>query len=166
MEIIDDIKQRGVLLGSPTPNFTAIGGHLLLTISLPPTKMFLKKTSDQQKQVYRKLWHFVADTFKKRDSGFVFEYTEHGRIHLHGYISLDMTERFIIGVVCDLAKGIIKYIPGKDNQFLEKRYFPQYYRYRSPAVCIQFCTEEDIVQRDKWFSYMNKEQLKGDTFEK
>lgn len=139
-----------LLLGSTSPNFPTT--YFEVTINYPRTKAFLNKTSEKQKQIYRLIWHNIKCTLGQPEStDFTFEACKTGQIHLHGYIGIKLENIIPAILICDLAKNILKCLPKKYANFNEANYYPDYKRFRNPAICIQ-----NSSSIDKWKEYIYK----------
>jgi len=154
----DEIVQDS--LGRPAQNSTAQSekhidsGYLAITLNHPQTKLFLSMTSDKQKQLYGKIWNCIRVTFGMHcEHKYVYEFTQKGQVHLHGYVKMPSVNYYIAGAISDIVKKYLQLLPKRFSMFNTQHYYPEYERYRCPSICVQHFT--DITE---WAMYMNKAQ--------
>lgn len=135
--------------------------HLEITLNAPPTPHFNNLLSSKQELYYRK-WYRSLNGFIQNNIGdiehlnIVFEYGEkNGKLHLHGVLVFKpRDDYFTDGIIQDIAKLLLQYLPGKHKKFLPGYYYPQYKRFKSPSVTIQM--SDDKTRLRKWLTYMTK----------
>lgn len=140
-------------------------GYIGFTLNYPRTVKFLNSNSSQQKVLYA-LWvrHF-KNTFgplpDNADYKVVFEYCASGQIHCHGYLPLN-GKYFIMGALSDLAKALLSFLPPKYSQFKEGSVYPEFFRIRSAAYCLQYYSNDPTVEGpsgiEYWRRYIQKMQ--------
>jgi len=142
-----------------TPRLKYIG----ITMNYPRTKGFLNMNSKKQKDLYKVLWAGILNTLEiAPDNEYRFEFTKLGQVHLHGWIKVNIDKFYIMGALSDIAKAYLRMMPKKYQQFKEGELNPEYRRYRSPSICLQYydkCGDKkDPSNIDYWMEYIKKEQ--------
>lgn len=133
-----------------------------ITINHPRCPIFLNVDSFKQKLIYMKVWGRMAYMCNVLERNYTFEYCQSGQIHLHGIVTYQFDQvGSILGLISDIVKSFLPYlgIGVKANSvegFKERNMFPQYMRYRSPSLCIQFLETDKAI--NDWNIYMQKEQ--------
>lgn len=132
-----------------------------VTINYPRTAKFLKSNSVQQKQIYKKLFEVLYHSMGMNtlEYDFVFEACKSGQIHLHGWFEVEHSIRVPTVLLSDMAKQFLLYMPKKYSHFLEAHIYPQYSKYRAPALCMKYINpddEEDIITQENYRDYMTK----------
>lgn len=140
-------------------------GFVGITLNYPRTKRFLNANSNAQKHIYNLWFRSFKNTFDILDSHefeFHYEYCKTGQIHLHGFIPIYQKEFFINGLLSDLAKAALQYLPAKYQNFNENCLFPDCFRYRCPSMCLQYYENNDDVEGKAgfkhWKNYIRKSQ--------
>lgn len=137
-------------------------GYIGFTLNYPRTVKFLNATSSQQRQMYLKWFHeFKSALNMGPEYDYAFEYCKTGQVHMHGYITL-YGKHFINGAVSDITKKILSHLPKSHNKFKESYLHSEYHRYRCPAICVQYYTQDETIE-DKsgirhWKTYIKKTQ--------
>lgn len=165
----DKEKSDEGLLGSPSSLFAIPekGGFIEITISYPRTSHFVSLTSVKQKAMYSKIFRYIKESIiftEIKDSDFVFEYSKSGHIHMHSYILLTADSVHCpIGIVADIVKVFLKYMPKKYDKYNDRHMFYKYIRYCSPPITVQYIFQDDIEGQSRWYAYMAKQQISKDT---
>jgi len=137
--------------------------YMGITMNYPRTKAFLNLNSVKQKELYKKLFYNIKNTFNiEPEHEFKFEFTKHGQVHLHGYIKLDIANFYIAGALSDMSKAYLQCLPLKYRQFKEADINIEYRRFRCPSLCLQYYDKEGDINDPStityWKAYINKEQ--------
>lgn len=156
------------ILDSPSASLTVPASYKLLTTSKilrfgitlnhPRTVAFLKKTSEQQKKMYLKMWYAIKNQISlgMRSEEHHFEYCQDGQIHMH-IAAVYETEKagVIIGMISDIAKAIHNCFPKKYSKYVVSCLYSNYMRYRHAGICVQYYESEEIFYT-KWIQYIRK----------
>lgn len=124
-----------------------------ITINHPRTTGFKNMLSKKQKIYLYNIFQSLIIYFNNKvlNHDHVYELCQDGQIHLHGWIQLQEDEFEIPAIlVNDISKILFKALP-KKSQYSEKNFYPQFLRYRSPAICVQYT--DNIV---RFQEYMKK----------
>lgn len=135
-----------------------------VTINISHIKPFKSLTTHDQKlriaHIFKCMVNMIIKDYGKVviSSRRVFEYTEKGIIHLHGFLCTREQSSCISHAMCqDIARYIVKIINTtfKRHEYYEpNKYYDQYIRYKSPLCVISYCdTEHRFIE---WNDYMSK----------
>lgn len=146
---------------SMAPNY-----FIEITFNFPRTVAFLRKSSEEQKKLYIKIWHHVISPYKLHTTNFTSEYQfeacKSGQIHLHGYVQFDKDPLSLpLVILSDLVKLYLNGLPAKYNKFKEANMYAIYKRYRCPSLCMQIResgTDEYTDRVTKWKAYIVKDK--------
>ena len=164
---LENDEKRVQSLGGPA-KFT--NGHryfIELTLNHPRSKLFLSCTSDLQKKMYLKLWHYMIKPYKltmsNYESDYVFESCKSGQLHLHGYVSFDVCDMNLpLVLISDIVKRYLNRMTKRYSEFKEANMFHEWKRYRCPSIVCQLRYSEDDNYEErcsKWKLYMQKTQV-------
>lgn len=136
--------------------------YIGITINLPRSKFYVKKTSKEQKNFVRLVFATAINKMEKIGIGhykLIYEFCKDGVIHAHAMLRCDLANHKV-GIVQDLSKQIIR-----EAEIRMKRKLPigtfhsEYIRYTSPTVLIQYMNTPEETLR--WLLYMYKDQNVG-----
>lgn len=127
-----------------------------ITINHPRSARFKKMLSSKQKNHLLSIFQIPIKHFKDhvKDSDYVFELCQDGQIHLHGWYNLEFEKEIPHIILNDIAKLLHSCIKYKKIEYSEKNFFPQYDRYRSAPICVQYKTDNSEYE-----NYMRKNPI-------
>lgn len=159
---------RRASLGSPTPakelwSCSPVDGAFVeITITHPETVSWNKMTSSKQKlklsEIFRLAISAIPLTHHEKSERY-FEYSNHGAIHLHGYLRIsDSLRIYPVGVISDITKSLLSHMPKKYSRFVSAHLYGEYCRYKSPQCVVQYRDYTDDVRIAQWQDYCKKLQ--------
>lgn len=124
------------------------------TINCPVNKTYdKKKYADIMSKVIKAFPQgFPVD----KDTDFYFEKCESGKLHMHGMFRCKKQFYVIDGLVSDISKYILQAIDKRLSHNFDKNYYPNFYRYRTPTICVQYT--DDPLRVLHWEQYIKKTQ--------
>jgi len=162
----NDTKTSGsIVLGGPAKCPTYF---IEVTLNHPRSKLFLSCTSDLQKKLYLKLWHYMIKPYQLSCKGFecdyVWEACKSGQLHLHGWMKIDIGNMvFPLVLISDIVKRYLNKMTVRYRDFKEANMHEQYKRYRCPSIVIQLRDSHDDNYDErvsKWKLYLTKTLVK------
>lgn len=142
--------------------------RLEITLNHPRTKKFcLDEIVDREKNqraIYEQwirmstcLHPFSCGSYTMKTA---FEHCLSGDLHVHMDVEMEVpSPHYIAGVVSQVAKAFLCYLPKRWDRFSLLNYHPRFHRYRCPAVTVQYKRIEDELRALQWETYMSKEKL-------
>lgn len=140
----------------------SIGGMFEITLNYPRTTAFVNAIATKQKRMYSDWWRkgiAILGIENIKHSGMMFEYCKTGHIHLHGYVFLDEVKIYPVGGIADLSKTFLSFLTKKYRKYCDHNLYPEYGRYRSPAVVVQYRYKSETARAREWLDYITKNQL-------
>lgn len=134
-----------------------------ITINHPRTIPFLNVDSNKQRQLYANIWNNIAYPLNIIEKDYRFEFCKSGQVHMHCIVLYNFNKSGnVCGLISDIVKSFLPYLDAdckrkKREGFKESSMYPQYCRYKSPALCVQYL--EDTAAIEKWCVYMQKDEL-------
>lgn len=138
---------------------------LEVTLNYPRTQSFKNMRNERAKLLYKMLFRDIIHTygpngFDPERTRYTYEVCQSGYLHLHGIIYFKIPQRYsVTGLICDCVKTYLADLPRKYGKFSEHFLFPQFNRYRSPSITIQWDHLIDDFKRvQQWETYIDKEK--------
>lgn len=134
-------------------------GRLEITLNHPRrNKEFREASKLHQHLIYEKIFDAILAEFHDitTDSKYVFETCKDGYEHLHGYITVELSNKHSVkGLVIQATKAGIFQMPKIAHKQLTQSYYSdQYEVWRTPAVCCQWT--ELRTRIIEWENYIEK----------
>lgn len=112
------------------------------------------KTDIEQAEIYNKIIKSALRNINSVNELHYLEKCKDGIYHVHG--KFQVIGRYIIeGVLNQFVRDALKQIDGRLKTKWDECYYPRYYRYRSPSLCVQY--SDTLERKLYWDQYITKD---------
>jgi len=140
---------------------TACLGRLELTLGYPATSRYKRYVPRTQEKYHTDLFDYIRlqldNVITYRST---IERSDSGKIHLHGYIEMDLKGRSVEGTIMDCVNTYYSQLPRRSQLHQKKyHYCRKHSVFRSPPICIQYTELSDEERTKVWDAYIIKSQV-------
>lgn len=143
------------------PNFQSqeCDYYIEFTLNYPRTKRFENYIDLEQKRLYFRIFNNLK-AYKDIESTIGYEYffetCKSGDVHMHGYLHIRSCNHIPIVEVKNFAKMWLHHLPRSHSDYNPRCLFPDYWRYRSPSICVQYTAGHNTKRIKEWNDYIKK----------
>jgi len=133
-------------------------GRLEVTLGYPATSRYKRYVTKTQEYLHKELFDYMRvqldNVITYRST---IERSDSGKIHLHGYIEVNMKGGSVEGIITDCVNTIYSQLPKRSQMHQKKYHYCHKYKvFRSPPICIQYTELSDAERTNVWDDYIRK----------